>query len=82
MVHGKKTSYSLKHVFYQTFLFDATVVSPLSLLFFGREVRSGHETLSDGTRYVGVIFFSGNFTKFSRYFGVKSDKKYLYPLIN
>jgi len=42
--------YHLKQKSSQTYLFDATVVSPLSLLFFGREVRPGNETLRNGTR--------------------------------
>jgi len=42
--------YHLKQKSSQTFLYDATVVSPLSLLFFGREVRQGIETLSGGQR--------------------------------
>eukprot|EP00088_Acartia_fossae_P004520 TRINITY_DN1193_c0_g1_i7.p1 TRINITY_DN1193_c0_g1~~TRINITY_DN1193_c0_g1_i7.p1 ORF type:complete len:572 (-),score=168.18 TRINITY_DN1193_c0_g1_i7:129-1814(-) len=42
--------YHLKLKSTNNFLFDATVVSPLSLLFFGKFVRSGYEELSDGSR--------------------------------
>jgi len=42
--------YHLKQKSTNVFLFDGTVVSPLSLLFFGARVTPGEEILEDGTR--------------------------------
>jgi len=42
--------YHLKQKSTNVFLFDGTVVSPLSLLFFGAKVTAGEEVLQDGTR--------------------------------
>ena len=41
--------YHLKMKSTSTYLYDTSEVSPMSLLFFGRDLRIGHETCGDGT---------------------------------
>merc|ERR1711962_860545 len=73
--HPKSVLYSAKKFLYpwvvyhmkqkstQTYLFDATIVSPLSLLFFGKEVKTGEDHLENGERLETVS--ADNFITFN-----------------